>query len=106
MAYKVLIADQAYRDLRAIFEYIAYELRSIDTARNLIESLEENISSLNFMPYRFAKYNIESAKDKDIRALPLGNYLILYMPKEEDHTVNIIRVIYGGKDIETVLFEI
>ena len=35
--------------------------------------------------------------------MPVDNFVVLYIPKEEDETVTIIRVMYGGRDIDVQL---
>ena len=106
MDYKVYISEQAYKDLAGIFEYVTNELKSIDNAKSLINSLEENIYSLNFMPFRFAKYDKNLKDGNDLRMIPVGNFLILYIPKESDLTVNIVRVIYSRMDVNSILNDI
>ena len=47
MSYQVNITDEADRDLRAIFEYIAFELLSVENAENQLNRLEKAIRSLD-----------------------------------------------------------
>lgn len=35
--------------------------------------------------------------------MPVDNYLVFYITDREAQTVNIIRVMYGGRDIDTQL---
>ena len=35
--------------------------------------------------------------------MPVGNYIVLYIVDEESAVVNIVRVMYGGREIETQL---
>ena len=35
--------------------------------------------------------------------MPVDNYCVLYIPNNEKAVVTIIRVMYGGRDIETHL---
>lgn len=53
MTYSVEIAAQAEQDLRGIFEYIAYELQSVQNAAAQLARLEENICALDRMPERY-----------------------------------------------------
>ncbi len=32
--------------------------------------------------------------------MPVGNFIVFYILKTEDKTVTIIRVMYGGRDID------
>ena len=46
MKYEVEVSEQADRDLREIFEYIAFELQSPENAIGQLDCLEEQILSL------------------------------------------------------------
>lgn len=35
--------------------------------------------------------------------MPVDNFIVLYIPREEDGTVTIIRVVYGGRDMDLQL---
>ena len=50
MIYEVEVSEQADRDLREIFEYIAFELQSPENAIGHLDRLEEQILSLDAMP--------------------------------------------------------
>ena len=56
MIYEVEVSEQADRDLREIFEYIAFELQSPENAIGQLDRLEEQILSLDAMPKRYRKY--------------------------------------------------
>lgn len=44
--FEIEISDQADADLRGIYEYIAFELQSLESAANQLNRLEERIMSL------------------------------------------------------------
>ena len=46
MKYEVEVSEQSDRDLREIFEYIAFELQSQENAIGQLDRLEEQILSL------------------------------------------------------------
>ena len=54
MMFEVEISEQADNDLREIYQYIVFELRSPENAR-----LEKSIMSLEKMPERFRLYEKE-----------------------------------------------
>lgn len=103
MIYSVKISEQAEADLKDIFEYVAFELLSMQTAFELLDRLESKILNLNQMPHRYRAYDKEPWKSKGLRVMPVENYIVLYSPDEESEVVNIVRVMYGGRDIETQL---
>ena len=59
MIYKVEISDQADSDLRGIFEYIIFELQSIENASVQLSLLEKSILSLDRMLERYQIYDKE-----------------------------------------------
>ena len=103
MKYKVLTTAQATADLRAIFEYIAYELLAGETAIKQLDRLEEAVLSLDEMPERYHLYDKEPWKERNLRIMPVDNYLVFYIPRSEEKTVTVIRVMYGRRDIDAQL---
>ena len=53
MTYFVEITAQVEQDLRGIYEYIAYELRSEQNAAAQLDRFEESVSALGQMPERY-----------------------------------------------------
>lgn len=103
MIFEIRISDQADEDLRGIYEYIAYELQSTDNVSGQLDRLEESIMSLDQMPERFREYENEPWHSRGLRIMPVDNYCVFYIPNEEDAVVTIIRVMYGGRDMDTQL---
>ncbi len=101
MTYKIDISKQAQADLRGIYEYIAYNLLSPQSAKRQLERLEEHIMGLNQMPMRFSEYEREPWHSRGMRIMTVGNFVVMYIPSEEKCVVTIIRVMYGGRDIDT-----
>ena len=100
MKYEVFTTEQAAADLRAIFEYIAYNLLAGQNALNLLDRLEQAILSLDEMPERYHLYDKEPWRERNLRIMLVDNYLVFYIPQEEDKTVTVIRVMYGRRDID------
>lgn len=103
MIYSVNISKQAENDLRSIYEYIAFELQSLQNAQGQIGRLESNILKLKEMPERFSVFEKEPWKSRKLRVMPVDNYLVFYIPDKLTKTVNILRVMYGGRDTEKQL---
>ena len=103
MIFRVNITRQAEEDLRGIFEYIAYELHSFQNAVGQLERLEEEIGSLERMPDRYRAYEREPWFSRGLRIMPVDNYLVFYIPCRDTQTVDVIRVLYGGRDLDTQL---
>lgn len=103
MTFRVEISDQADMDLRDIYQYIAFELQSPENAGKQLDRLEKKILSLDRMPKRFRKYEKEPWYGRGLRIMPVDHYCVFYIPNEEKAVVTIIRVMYGGRDMETQL---
>lgn len=99
MSYKIYITDTALNDMDTIYEYIAYDLKEPNTASGILDKLEKKINDLNEMPFKFREYEVEPWKSKGMHIMPVENYVVLYTPKEEEQTVTVNRVFYGGMDI-------
>lgn len=105
MMYHVKISSQAETDLRDIYEYIAFELQALENAAGQIDRLQKTILGLDHMPKRFRSYEKEPWKSRGLREVPVDNYLVFYIPDDSTETVTIIRVMYGGRDVDTQLNE-
>ena len=99
----IVISDQAEIDLRGILEYIAFELQAPENASGQLDRLEACIMDLDHMPKRYRQYELEPWKSRGLRVAPVDNYLILYIPDDDTQVVTIIRVMYGGRDVDTQL---
>ena len=103
MIYVVRISEQADQDLRNIFEYIAFELLAPENAAGQLDRLEEAISKLDNMPEKYRRYEREPWFSRGLRVFPVDNYLVFYIPDMDEKTVTVIRVMYGGRDIDKEL---
>jgi toxin ParE1/3/4 len=105
MNYEVRLTPKANKDLCCIFEYIAFNLQSVQNATSQLERLEKNIVNLNRMPERFNLYEKEPWLSRNLRIMPVDNYLVFYIPNHNEKIVTVIRVMYGGRDIDAQLNE-
>ena len=100
MIYEIEISEQADADLRSIFGYIAFELQSMQNAIAQLDRLEESIIGLDQLPKRFRKYENEPWFSRGLRIMPVDNYCIFYITDEQKGVVSVIRVMYGGRDLD------
>ena len=78
------MGNTARDDLRGIYEYIAYNLFVPITAK-------------------FPLYKKEPWHSAGLRFFPVNNYVIFYIANETDNTISVIRIMYGGSNIEVRL---
>lgn len=105
MKWKILYSERAKEDLQSIYEYIAYELYEPDTAAEQVRAIMDEIGDLDEMPMKYRQYDAEPWASEGVRIFSVGKYVILYQPEESSHEVNIVRIMYGGRDIAKQLSE-
>ena len=101
--FDVYISEQADNDLRGIFEYIALELMAPENAAGQLDRLEAGISSLEYMPEKFRRYEREPWYSRGLRVFPIDNYLVFYIPDMDTKIVTVIRVMFSGRDVNRQL---
>jgi toxin ParE1/3/4 len=106
MKNNIILTEQADNDLRNIYEYIAFTLLELKIAAGQLERIEKGILSLDEMPERFRVFEKESWHSRGLRQMPVDNFIVFYIPKTEDKTVNVIRVMYGGRNMDEQFKEI
>lgn len=100
MIYEVIITKQADADLRGIYEYITFELLSPDNAAGQLERLEKCIMALEEFPEKFRPYEKEPWYSRGVRVMPVDNYLVFYILDKREKVVEILRVMYTGRNID------
>jgi len=55
------------------------------------------------MPERFRSYSTEPWRSRNLRVMPVDNYLVFYIPDHNTKTVSVVRIMYLGRDIEQQL---
>lgn len=104
--YCIRYTQIAKDDLKNIYRYIAKSLKEPQIAANLTKRIRDNIKELDFSPERFIRVDFEPWNSMNMRHFPVGNYEIYYIVDNEEKSVTVIRIFYGGRDIETMLNEI
>lgn len=103
--YSVRYSQEAKRDLKSIYTYIAYGLQAPDTARGQVNRIRKKIRSLDFMPARYAMTDWEPWKSRIIHRVPVNHFVVYYAVNDEDHLVTVIRIFFGGRHVEGIINE-
>lgn len=103
MIYDIYYSSQALDDLTDIYTYIAFQLFEPQTAKKLCGDIIDAVSKLDTFPSRNALYENEPWKSKGLRKLHVKNYIVFYTVNDEKRIVNIIRIMYGGRDFDKQL---
>lgn len=103
MSYKIYLSPKAADDLKEIYEYIAFSLHEKKTALDMLNLLQKSIFSLDEMPGRYRIYDEEPWRSRNFHIMPVKNYLVFYIPDDNRKIVNVVRVIYGSRNLEEQL---
>lgn len=94
--YHVKLMSRALRDLDNIYTYIARNLLEPGTAEKFIDTLEDEILSLESMPHRCAERRVGAYAGKGYRQLFVKNYTVVFRIDEEHRTVIVVTVRYSS----------
>ena len=92
--YVVKLYARAYRDLDAIYTYIAGNLLEPDTALDMADELESAIFSLEQLPERGAVRRAGAYANGNYRQLFVKNYAVIYRVLKQKKEVHIVTVRY------------
>lgn len=101
--YKVIYTPKAKEDLKAIYSYIAFTLKEREIAKKQVDRIRNSIRDLDTSPERYTAVNWEPWSSMGMRKFPVNNYVVYYNLNKEGHVVTIIRIFYGGRDIEGII---
>ncbi|MEQ6376339.1 type II toxin-antitoxin system RelE/ParE family toxin [Bacillaceae bacterium S4-13-56] len=101
--YAIKITPKAFEDLDEIYSYISTDLYNEGAADNLMEKIEMSIMRLKDFPFSCSFVTDEILKDKGYRKLIVENYIALYLVREEEKQVVVMRVLYGGQKYQDLI---
>ncbi|WP_366516709.1 type II toxin-antitoxin system RelE/ParE family toxin [uncultured Megasphaera sp.] len=101
--YSVMYSTEAKSDLLEIYVYIAFELGVPNIAKNQINRIRKKIRSLDFMPARYTIVDWEPWRSIGMHRVPVDNFVVYYVINNNNLTVTIIRIFYGGRNIESII---
>ena len=101
--YSVIYSSKAKDDLIEIYSHIAFDLQVPDIAEGQVNRIRKTIRSLDFMPSRYITVEWEPWKSMRMHQVPVDNFVVYYVVNDDSRTVTVIRIFYGGRDIEDII---
>lgn len=101
--YIIHYSQDALNDLREIYSYISNKLLQTENAENQINKIRKGICSLEFMPSRYILVDCEPWHSLKMHQLSIDNFIVFYLVDNEKNTATIVRIIYGGRNIENMI---
>ncbi len=96
--YKIDYSFGARIDLINIAAYIQNELKSPHAADNTVNAIIKAVSDLDFMPQRYAVLPEDLLEREDVRRMQVRNYFVYFSVDEDEKRVNILDVLYVGRE--------
>lgn len=94
----VKLTQQAEENLREIADYIRFTLQSPGTAAKMLDTLAEEIFSLDQFPYRAPLTEEEPWHSQGVHALTVKNFLVYFWVDEAAKKVQVMGIVYGCRD--------
>jgi addiction module RelE/StbE family toxin len=99
MVFKIKFSEQAADDLNDIINYICDVLINPIAAERFFNELDEKLESICEFPRMFPLHQNERLNAMNVRFAVVGSYLLFYLIDDSQAVVNILRILYGKRDI-------
>lgn len=103
MKYTLYITPSAEREINDAADYIEYALKNPQAADDLLDDVENVLSTLRERPQRIRMIPDPVLEAWGIRFIRIRNYLAFFVVDEERQRVNIVRFLYAKRDWMTLL---
>ena len=98
MIYKLVVSKEAVEDIEDIVRYIISELKNPGAASAFLDDVEKSYNIIIEKPLMYSLCHDLKLRNGGYRKIVIKNYLILYRVNEENETVIVVRVVYGGRN--------
>ena len=103
MTYSIIYSPESLDDLRSIYMYIAYELCAGDAAKRQVDRIRSAIRKLDTFPEGHSHIDWEPWASIGMHYLPVDNYIVYFLVNNNSQSVSIVRIFYGGRDVEQII---
>lgn len=103
--YNVVVMPSAKRDIADAARYISDDLCNKSAASRYLDFCQKALSLLKDMPLRHPISDLDILRDRDLRTVPIGNYVAIYRVYESEHRVEVYRVLYSRMNLSDKMRE-
>ena len=97
------LTKRAKSDLDGIVSYIAVELANPQAASNFVDKLQDNIEEARTFPESGSLVHNEFLQVENVRKKLVGNYIMYYLPDEEEKIIYILCIVYVKRNLDEIL---
>ena len=103
MTYQIIYSPESLDDLRDIYSYLAFETLAPKNAEGQVNRIRKAIRALDLFPEGHTTVDWEPWASMQMRFLPVDNFIVYYLVDNNEGTVSIVRIFYGGRDVEHII---
>ena len=104
--YEIHYTPSAIQDMLDKADYIAYALKSPETALTWYRELRQDIQQdLATFPYKHSVYHVKPWRDQGVRLMVTGKDMVLYTIDAEEKIVTIHMICTKGKNLSDLTLE-
>jgi|AGTN01.1.fsa_nt_gi Plasmid stabilization system protein len=105
LRYELYIFPKAQEDFNKIFDYISQILCAPIAADNLAKKIDEALDTVCEFPFSCPIADNIYFTDRSLRKLIVNKYIIYYFIDKKKKRVEVMRIIYGMRDLRNILIE-
>ena len=98
MEYEIVISDTCIEEIEENCNYIEKVLKAEQASNRVRDKIRKTIRGLKNSPKIYAKIEKTDRAGRDYRRIVIDNYVIIYTIVEEDKTILISHMYYGGRN--------
>ena len=102
---KIIYSPESLDDLINIYSYISSVLLEPEIAENQVNRIRKTIRKLDQMPMRYRIVDWEPWHSMKMRIFPINNYEVYYLVDLDQDVLQIVRIFYSGRDVESLINE-
>ena len=96
MLYKIIVLDDAIKEIEQIGNYISYMLQEPMIAKKLVKNIRYSILDLSYMPRKYIL--LKEKNNFEIRRSIVKNYIIIYQIEIKIKIVYILHIFYSKRN--------
>ena len=97
-AYQLEFTEEYAKEMDKIYHYISKELHAKESAKQLLERVEDATKKLKRMPKMYPEAKKYEGTKRAYRKIIIDNFVVLYTIDEGKRKVYIAHIFYSGSD--------
>lgn len=97
--YEIIYLPIAKQDITDIVLYVSDYLKAPQAAMDLLDAFDYSISLLVEFPYAHTLFHPLRPLEAEYRMVPVKNYAVFYLIREQQRIIEIHRIIYAQMDL-------